>query len=225
MAKEDSLFEMELHDEFVEMVTPVGEPNFRLLSPTRVSHSNCCNIQSVSVLPLPTVDHSVLEEIKKGKSIAFDHEDQDRSVNVKRRKFIEVASQKSKLKNWEFYFEVGKHKKPKLGAPNLDFDKSFEEKLTKKYLYEETEDDEIQLDGNGRSLLWHKFKYYISYGALSANRIPCPPRSGRSYYTHHCYHATGPAHPYTRDCSAITLCVDEQWVMARLSFKDRLIRE
>uniref|UniRef100_M1DZH5 Ulp1 protease family, C-terminal catalytic domain containing protein n=1 Tax=Solanum tuberosum TaxID=4113 RepID=M1DZH5_SOLTU len=115
MAKEDSSYEMELHDEFVEMVTPVGEPNFRLLSPTPVSHSNCCNIQSVSVLPLPTVDHSVvdrrneerskeylrrrkLEEIKKGKSIAFDHEDQDRSVNVKRRKFIEVASQKSKLK-------------------------------------------------------------------------------------------------------------------------------
>lgn len=67
-------------------------------------------------------------------------------------------------------------------------------------------DDEIQLDGNGRSLLWNKFKYYISYGALSANRIPCPPRSGRSYYTHHCYHATGPAHPYTRGCSAITRC-------------------
>ncbi|KAG5568163.1 hypothetical protein H5410_064822 [Solanum commersonii] len=148
MAKEDSSSEMELHDEFVEMVTPVGEPNFHLLSPTPVSHSNCCNIQSVSVLPLPIVDHSVvdrrneerskeylrrrkLEEIKNRKSIAFDHEDQDRSVNVKRRKFIEVASQKSKLKNWEFYFEVGKHKKPKLGAPNLDFIKSFEEKLTK----------------------------------------------------------------------------------------------
>ncbi|KAG5604167.1 hypothetical protein H5410_025659 [Solanum commersonii] len=148
MVKEDSSSEMELHDEFVEMVTPIGEPNFRLLSTTPVSHSNCCNIQSVSVLPLPTVDHSVvdqrneerskeylrrrkLEEIKKGKSIAFDHEDQDRSVNVKRRKFIEVASQKSKLKNWKFYFEVGKHKKPKLGAPNLDFIKSFEEKLTK----------------------------------------------------------------------------------------------
>ncbi|XP_059295209.1 protein RALF-like 34 [Lycium ferocissimum] len=78
-------------------------------------------------------------------------------------------------------------------------------------LYEDQEDD-TQLDGtemNGRSLLWHrvfKFKYYISYGALSANRIPCPPRSGRSYYTHHCFSATGPAHPYTRGCSAITRC-------------------
>ncbi|XP_009799028.1 protein RALF-like 34 [Nicotiana sylvestris] len=60
---------------------------------------------------------------------------------------------------------------------------------------------------NRRSLFWHKtFKYYISYGALSANRIPCPPRSGRSYYTHHCFSAHGPAHPYTRGCSAITRC-------------------
>ncbi|KAL3378429.1 hypothetical protein AABB24_004382 [Solanum stoloniferum] len=82
----------------------------------------------------------------------------------------------------------------------------FELPMAMSSLYEETEDDEMQLDGNGRSLLWHKFKYYISYGALSANRIPCPPRSGRSYYTHHCYHATGPAHPYTRGCSAITRC-------------------
>ncbi|KAG5580878.1 hypothetical protein H5410_051505 [Solanum commersonii] len=104
MTKEDSSSEMELHNEFFEMVTPVGEPNFRLLSPTHVSHSNCCNIQSVSILPLPTIDHN-----------------QDRGGNIKRRKFIEVASQKSKLKNWEFYFEVAKHKKPKLGAPNLDF--------------------------------------------------------------------------------------------------------
>ncbi|KAM3363509.1 hypothetical protein P3S68_018363 [Capsicum galapagoense] len=63
------------------------------------------------------------------------------------------------------------------------------------------------MEMNGRSLLWHRmFKYYISYGALSANRIPCPPRSGRSYYTHHCFSATGPAHPYTRGCSAITRC-------------------
>ncbi|OIT34875.1 PREDICTED: protein RALF-like 34 [Nicotiana attenuata] len=60
---------------------------------------------------------------------------------------------------------------------------------------------------NRRSLFWHRtFKYYISYGALSANRIPCPPRSGRSYYTHHCFSAHGPAHPYTRGCSAITRC-------------------
>ncbi|KAG5629931.1 hypothetical protein H5410_001648 [Solanum commersonii] len=125
---------MEPHDEFVEMLTPVGEPNFHLLSPTPVSDSNCCNIQSVSFLPLSTIDHSgvdrqmeerskeylrrrKLEEIKKGKSIALDPKDQGRSVN-----------------NWEFYFEVDKHKKPKLGATNLDFIKSFEEKLTKSQL-------------------------------------------------------------------------------------------
>uniref|UniRef100_A0A803KSB4 Uncharacterized protein n=1 Tax=Chenopodium quinoa TaxID=63459 RepID=A0A803KSB4_CHEQI len=48
--------------------------------------------------------------------------------------------------------------------------------------------------------------YYISYGALSANRVPCPPRSGRSYYTHNCFAAHGPANPYTRGCSCITRC-------------------
>lgn len=52
MAKEDSSTEMELHDKFIEMVTLVGEPNFLLLSPTHMPNSNCCNIQSVSVLPL-----------------------------------------------------------------------------------------------------------------------------------------------------------------------------
>ncbi|KAK1405752.1 Rapid ALkalinization Factor [Heracleum sosnowskyi] len=57
-----------------------------------------------------------------------------------------------------------------------------------------------------RSLYWRSMHYYISYGALSANRIPCPARSGRSYYTHNCHSATGPAHPYTRGCSAITRC-------------------
>ncbi|WMV37293.1 hypothetical protein MTR67_030678 [Solanum verrucosum] len=115
MVKEDSSSEMEPHDEFVEMVTPAGEPNFHLLSPTPVSDSNCCNIQSVCVLPLSTIDHSgvdrqteerskeylrrrKLEEIKKGKYIALDPKDQGRSVNVKRRKFIEVAPHKSKLK-------------------------------------------------------------------------------------------------------------------------------
>ncbi|KAK4416188.1 protein RALF-like 34 [Sesamum alatum] len=60
---------------------------------------------------------------------------------------------------------------------------------------------------NRRSLFWKRvFHYYISYGALSANRVPCPPRSGRSYYTHNCYRARGPVHPYTRGCSAITRC-------------------
>ncbi|KAK6923046.1 Rapid ALkalinization Factor [Dillenia turbinata] len=78
-----------------------------------------------------------------------------------------------------------------------------------------TDDDvveKIEFDGSDevedprRSLFWRATRYYISYGALSANRIPCPPRSGRSYYTHNCYKARGPANPYTRGCSRITRC-------------------
>ncbi|CAF1717045.1 hypothetical protein HID58_084978 [Brassica napus] len=57
-----------------------------------------------------------------------------------------------------------------------------------------------------RSLYWKRRRYYISYGALSANRVPCPPRSGRSYYTHNCFRARGPVHPYSRGCSSITRC-------------------
>ncbi|KAE9606781.1 hypothetical protein Lal_00025726 [Lupinus albus] len=68
------------------------------------------------------------------------------------------------------------------------------------------EEDDIENGYGRRSLFWRRMKYYISYGALSANRVPCPPRSGRSYYTHNCYNARGPVHPYTRGCSAITRC-------------------
>ncbi|PNX56706.1 protein RALF-like 34-like [Trifolium pratense] len=68
------------------------------------------------------------------------------------------------------------------------------------------EEEDIDNDLSRRSLFWSRVKYYISYGALSANRIPCPPRSGRSYYTHKCYEARGPVHPYSRGCSAITRC-------------------
>ncbi|OMO78909.1 Rapid ALkalinization Factor [Corchorus capsularis] len=64
--------------------------------------------------------------------------------------------------------------------------------------------------GNGidgrRSLYWKPMHYYISYGALSANRVPCPPRSGRSYYTHNCFRTREPANPYSRGCSRITHC-------------------
>ncbi|KAK8606852.1 hypothetical protein V6N13_052606 [Hibiscus sabdariffa] len=72
--------------------------------------------------------------------------------------------------------------------------------------------DEQEMEGeegdgySRRSLFWNRVKYYISYGALSANRIPCPPRSGRSYYTHNCFKAHGPVHPYSRGCSRITRC-------------------
>ncbi|KNA08265.1 hypothetical protein SOVF_164140 [Spinacia oleracea] len=73
-------------------------------------------------------------------------------------------------------------------------------------------DDEIDEDGidgsssSRRSLYWKRKVYYISYGALSANRVPCPPRSGRSYYTHNCYGTHAPANPYSRGCSCITRC-------------------
>ncbi|XVE82803.1 hypothetical protein DITRI_Ditri16bG0035100 [Diplodiscus trichospermus] len=67
-------------------------------------------------------------------------------------------------------------------------------------------DDEEESGYSRRSLFWKRMRYYISYGALSADRIPCPPRSGRSYYTHNCFKAHGPVHPYTRGCSRITRC-------------------
>ncbi|KAK1439000.1 hypothetical protein QVD17_04815 [Tagetes erecta] len=75
-------------------------------------------------------------------------------------------------------------------------------------IYDDIEafDDERLSVSGGRSLLWWRMRYYISYGALSANRVPCPPRSGRSYYTQNCWKATGPVHPYSRGCSTITRC-------------------
>ncbi|KAL3698851.1 hypothetical protein R1sor_012927 [Riccia sorocarpa] len=48
--------------------------------------------------------------------------------------------------------------------------------------------------------------YFISYGALTADRVICPQQSGRSYYTANCASATGPARPYERTCSTISLC-------------------
>ncbi|KAF8406307.1 hypothetical protein HHK36_008392 [Tetracentron sinense] len=96
-------------------------------------------------------------------------------------------------------------------------------------LYDDLGDEE-DADGeiDRRSLFWRRMHYYISYGALSANRIPCPPRSGRSYYTHNCYRARGPVHPYTRgyemhgdmgvsvllSCcfGEIELCYRERWI-------------
>ncbi|MCL7027395.1 hypothetical protein MKW94_014726 [Papaver nudicaule] len=68
------------------------------------------------------------------------------------------------------------------------------------------DEEEEETKSDRRTLFWRRVHYYISYGALSANRIPCPPRSGRSYYTHNCYKARGVAHPYSRGCSKITRC-------------------
>ncbi|GJY16156.1 RALF-like protein 34 [Tanacetum coccineum] len=73
-------------------------------------------------------------------------------------------------------------------------------------MYDDGAVEDIDGGGERRSLFWKRVRYYISYGALSANRVPCPPRSGRSYYTHDCWRARGTVHPYSRGCSAITRC-------------------
>ncbi len=65
--------------------------------------------------------------------------------------------------------------------------------------------DEIESSLVARRMLANS-PFFISYGSLSADRIPCPAGSGRSYYTNNCAAATGPVRPYTRGCSAITLC-------------------
>ncbi|KDP31940.1 hypothetical protein JCGZ_12401 [Jatropha curcas] len=67
-------------------------------------------------------------------------------------------------------------------------------------------DEENEEIGDRRSLFWRRVHYYISYGALAANRIPCPPRSGRSYYTNNCFKSRAPVNPYTRGCNRITRC-------------------
>ncbi|GLJ32970.1 hypothetical protein SUGI_0663910 [Cryptomeria japonica] len=64
---------------------------------------------------------------------------------------------------------------------------------------------ECEEEGHGREL-WGR-RYYISYGALSADRIPCRPRSGRSYYSRNCWGRGGGAvNPYRRSCTAVTRC-------------------
>ncbi|XVF64081.1 hypothetical protein PTKIN_Ptkin09bG0138500 [Pterospermum kingtungense] len=50
-----------------------------------------------------------------------------------------------------------------------------------------------------RSLTWKPMHNYISYGALSTNRIPCAPRSGRSYYTRNCFKTREPVNPSTQE--------------------------
>ncbi|KAJ6872156.1 protein RALF-like 34 [Populus alba x Populus x berolinensis] len=70
----------------------------------------------------------------------------------------------------------------------------------------DNEDGEYGAGSHGRSLHGRAKHYYVSYGALSANRVPCPARSGRSYYTHNCFRSRGQANPYTRGCSCITHC-------------------
>lgn len=74
-------------------------------------------------------------------------------------------------------------------------------------------DDE---ESSRRSLFWRRTHYYISYGALSANRIPCPARSGRSYYSHNCFASRAPVNPYSRGCSRISRC--RRWEAGFIEF-------
>ncbi|KAL2612610.1 hypothetical protein R1flu_024302 [Riccia fluitans] len=67
------------------------------------------------------------------------------------------------------------------------------------------------IDGNAeteitRRILAGSGGYYIGYGALTANRVPCPAGSGRSYYTANCQSASGPVRPYQRTCSTASRC-------------------
>ncbi|GLJ12127.1 hypothetical protein SUGI_0184890 [Cryptomeria japonica] len=68
------------------------------------------------------------------------------------------------------------------------------------------EENEWMMESDVQGRLLRRVRYYISYGALAANRVPCSPRSGRSYYTRNCHRARGPVNPYHRGCSAITRC-------------------
>uniref|UniRef100_A0A7N0TG78 Uncharacterized protein n=1 Tax=Kalanchoe fedtschenkoi TaxID=63787 RepID=A0A7N0TG78_KALFE len=61
------------------------------------------------------------------------------------------------------------------------------------------EEFELDSESNRRILATSS---YISYGALSRNRVPCS-RRGASYYN---CQAGAQANPYSRGCSAITRC-------------------
>ncbi|CAM6098463.1 unnamed protein product [Calypogeia fissa] len=64
----------------------------------------------------------------------------------------------------------------------------------------------LQERAPARRELFSAAALFISYGVLSAGHTPCPPRSGRSYYTPNCNSATGPVRPYRRGCSRISRC-------------------
>ncbi|CDO98876.1 unnamed protein product [Coffea canephora] len=70
---------------------------------------------------------------------------------------------------------------------------------------EEGDDDdqeELEMDSetNRRILYWRR--RYISYGALTRDRVPCS-RRGYSYYN---CRPGRPVNPYNRGCNAITRC-------------------
>ncbi|GAB2231710.1 hypothetical protein Droror1_Dr00010722 [Drosera rotundifolia] len=88
-------------------------------------------------------------------------------------------------------------------AMTMFLDSEANAKYSENILDLDVDDDE---ETRRSMLYWGRVTYYISYAALAANRIPCPARSGRSYYTHNCYKASGPVRPYYRGCPAITMC-------------------
>ncbi|KAJ7571128.1 hypothetical protein O6H91_01G150100 [Diphasiastrum complanatum] len=97
-----------------------------------------------------------------------------------------------------------------LGSTDLSFATTLGKSMLAKSCEEgsiEECDIQAELSSLGRrKLLQQSGPYYISYGSLTADRTPCPPMSGRSYYSPNCNSASGPVNPYQRGCSAITQC-------------------
>ncbi|KAK4372531.1 hypothetical protein RND71_007915 [Anisodus tanguticus] len=69
-------------------------------------------------------------------------------------------------------------------------------------LAEEGSDEEFAMDSESSRRMLAYRRRYISYGALSRNRVPCS-RRGASYYN---CRPGAQANPYRRGCSAITRC-------------------
>ncbi|BBN16545.1 protein MpRALF1 [Marchantia polymorpha subsp. ruderalis] len=88
-----------------------------------------------------------------------------------------------------------------MGVAQASFDMSSET-----FVPQRTASLSNQLDSEVTRRMLAASGYYVGYGALTANRVPCPPQSGRSYYTPGCSTASGPVRPYTRGCSTITRC-------------------
>ncbi|KAG6543821.1 hypothetical protein Mapa_014661 [Marchantia paleacea] len=88
-----------------------------------------------------------------------------------------------------------------VGVAQASFDMSSESFVTQR-----TASVSNELDSEVTRRMLASSGYYVGYGALTANRVPCPPQSGRSYYTPGCSTASGPVRPYTRGCSTITRC-------------------
>lgn len=66
----------------------------------------------------------------------------------------------------------------------------------------EEDSDEFGMESESTRRMLAYRRRYISYGALSRNRVPCS-RRGASYYN---CRPGAQANPYRRGCSAITRC-------------------